>query len=343
MKTCELNVVTGAFSYTGKYITQRLLSAGEEVITLTGRPECENPFGHRVKAFPFNFDKPGELTESLRGAKALYNTYWVRYPRGQVSFDMAVENSKRLITAAEEAGVRRIVYISITNPSEDSPFPYFKGKALVEKMITQSKLSYAIIRPTVIFGPEGILINNIAWLFRKFPIFAVPGLGDYRIQPVFVEDVAEIAVRAGHQDNNIILDAVGPEIFTFGELVRMIARQINSRAKIVYISPRLELLLAKLIGFVVRDVVITGDEIDSLMSNLLVSETEATAPTLFSRWLAQWADNIGVRYISGLERRYRGPRQSMVGTSLKRAVFRKPAIQHRGTIHIGPISKGEVD
>lgn len=307
-ETGELNVVTGAFSYTGKYITQRLLSTGERVRTLTGRSEWENPFGHQVEAFPFNFDRPKKLIESLRGAKTLYNTYWVRYPRGQVSFDMAVKNSRTLITAAQEAGIRRIVHISITNPSQDSPFPYFKGKAFVEKAITQSKLSYAIIRPTVIFGPEGILFNNIAWLLRKFPVFAVPGSGAYRIQPVFVEDVAEIAVRAGHQDNNIVLDAVGPEAFTFGELVTMIARQINSRAKIVCISPRLALVLARLIGFVVKDVLITGDEIDGLMDNLLVSETEVTAPTHFSEWLAQCAANIGVGYISGIERRY-GPRQ----------------------------------
>ena len=305
MEATEFSVVTGAFSYTGKYITRRLLSMGEGVRTLTGRPDLENPFGHQVKAFSFNFDKLGELTDNLRGAKTLYNTYWVRYPRGQVSFDRAVENSKTLIAAAEEAGIRRIVHISITNPSKDSPFPYFRGKALAEKDITQSKLSYAIIRPTVIFGLEGILLNNIAWLLRKFPLFAIPGSGDYRIQPVFVEDVADMAVRAGHQDDNIILDAVGKETFTFDQLVRMIARQINSRAKIVHVRPRLALFFAQMIGCLVRDVVITRDEIDGLMSNLLISETEATTPTRFSEWLNLNADRIGRRYISGLERRYR--------------------------------------
>jgi len=195
IKATEYSVVTGAFSYTGKYIAQQLLSMGEEVRTLTGRPDRENPFSDKVKAFPFNFDRPKELTESLRGGKTLYNTYWIRYPHGRASFDKAVENSKILIAAAEEVGIRRIVHISITNPSEDSPFPYFKGKALVEKAIAQSKLSYAIIRPTVIFGPEGILFNNIAWLLRKFPLFVIPGSGDYRIQPVFVEDVADMAVK----------------------------------------------------------------------------------------------------------------------------------------------------
>lgn len=306
MGTTQVNVVTGAFSHTGKYIAQQLLSMGEKVVTLTNRVDRENTFGHQVKAFPFNFDKPRELTESLRGAKTLYNTYWVRYPRGQVSFDKAIENIKTLIAAAKEAGIHRIVHISITNPSEDSPFLYFRGKALVEKAITQSKLSYAIIRPTIIFGPEGILINNIAWLLRKFPVFTVFGSGNYRIQPVFVKDVAEIAVGAGHKDSNMVIDAVGPKIYTFDELVRLIASKIDSRAKIVGVNPGLALFLARLIGRAVRDVVITRDEIGGLMSHLLVSEVEATAPTRFSEWLSQNADKTGIRYISGLERRYLG-------------------------------------
>ena len=216
-----------------------------------------------------------------------------------------LENNRTLIAAAEEAGIRRIVHISITNPSEDSPFPYFRGKALVEKAIIQSKLSYAITRPTVIFGPEGILMNNIAWLLRKFPIFAIPGSGDYRIQPVFVEDIAEIAVTAGHKDDSIIMDAVGPEVFTFDELVRLIASKIDSKAKIVHVRPRLALFLARLIGYAVRDVVITKDEIRGLMSNLLVSESPPTGQTLLSEWLEQNADRVGAGYTSDLQRHYR--------------------------------------
>lgn len=305
METAELNVVTGAFSYTGKYITRQLLSMGKRVKTLTGRPNRENPFGYHVSASPFNFDNASQLAESLQGATTLYNTYWVRFSYGQVTFDKAVENTKTLIKAAEEAGVHRIVHISITNPSEESPFPYFRGKALVEKAIIHSKLSHAIVRPAVIFGAEGILINNIAWLLRRFPIFAISGSGDYRIQPVFVEDVAEIAVSAGHKDDNIVMDALGPEIYTFNELVQLISDKIHSRARIVHVRPGLVLLLARLIGYAVRDVVITKDEIDGLMSNLLVSEGLPTGQTHLSEWLEQNADTVGTRYASDLERHYR--------------------------------------
>jgi NADH dehydrogenase len=304
MEIPELNVVTGAFSYTGKYITRQLLSMGKRVRTLTGRSGHEKFFGSQVTTSPFNFDNLSLLTESLRGAATLYNTYWVRFPHGQVTFDKAIENTKTLIKAAEAAGVRRIVHISITNPSQESPFPYFRGKALVEKAIIHSKLSYAIIRPTVIFGMEGILINNIAWLLRKFPIFAIPGSGGYQIQPVYVEDMAKVAVSAGHNDDNLVIDAIGPEVFTFDELVRLITEKIHSRAKVIHVSPMLALFLARLIGYAVRDVVITKNEIQGLMSNLLVSKSPPTGQTCLSDWLEQNADRIGVSYISDLQRHY---------------------------------------
>jgi len=305
MEASRLNVVTGAFSYTGKYITQRLLSMGERVKTLTGRSVPENPFGNQVTISPFSFDNLSQLIGSLEGATTLYNTYWVRFPRGQVTFDRAAENNRILIKAAEVAGVHRIVHISITNPSKESPFAYFKGKALVEEAILDSGLSHAILRPTVIFGTEGILINNIAWLLRKSPIFTIFGSGDYRIQPVFVEDVAEIAVSVGHRGDNLIMDVVGPEVYTFDELVKLIKGMVNSRAKIIHTRSELAFLLTRLIGYAVKDVVITREEIRGLMSNLLVSASQPTAPTRFSHWLSKNADGVGIRYISGLERRYR--------------------------------------
>ncbi len=303
----ESNMVTGAFSFTGKYITRRLLSIRKKVrvLTLTEHPSHEKLFGGEVIAFPFNFDNPSQLTKNLQGVTTLYNSYWIRFPYGQVTFDRAVENTKTLIECAEKAGVRRIVHISITSPSEESPLPYFRGKGLVEKFIMHSKLSYAIIRPTVIFGTEGILINNIAWHLRRLPIFAVRGSGDYRIKPVFVEDLAEIAVSVAQRDDNLVMDAVGPDIYTFDELVRLISSKIRTRVWIVHLMPRLVLLLTKLLGYALRDVVLTRDEITGLMSNLLISKGSPTTKTHLSQWLEQNADNVGVKYSSELERHYR--------------------------------------
>lgn len=302
----ELNVVTGALSYTGKYITQRLLALGQQVKTLTGHPHRPNPFGERVSVVPYVFDHPSELVRSLEGATTLYNTYWVRFPYGGMTYEKAVANSLTLIRAAEEAGIRRIVHLSITHASEASPFPYFRGKGLVEQAIRESGLSYAILRPTVIFGHEDILINNIAYFLRRFPVFAVFGLGDYLVQPVYVEDVADLAVRASHQEGNLTMDAVGPEAYTFQGLVRLIAQKVHSRARIIHLPPRLAFLLIKVLGYLVHDVVLTWEEVQGLMANLLVSNGPSTAPTRLSQWLEQHADRVGTRYASELARHYGG-------------------------------------
>jgi len=305
MEFSELDIVTGAFSYTGKYITRKLLSIGKRVRTLTGHPNRPNPFGNRVSAAPFNFDNPAELTTTLQGAATLYNTYWIRFPYGHVTYDKAVAHTKILINAAKEAGIRRIVHISITNASEGSPFPYFRGKGILENVIIHSNLSYAIIRPTVIFGYEDILINNIAWFLTKFPVFAIPGDGDYRLQPVFVEDVAWIAVKAGQSNDNMVLDAVGPEIFKYEELIRLIADKVKSKARIIHVRLGLALFLSKFIGYMVNDKVLTRDEVEGLMSNLLVSGNPPTGKTLLSDWLTQNAGIVGTCYASELARHYR--------------------------------------
>ncbi len=305
METPDLNIVTGALSYTGKYITQKLLSMGKSTRTLTGHPNRQNPFGNQVNVAPFNFDNPAELVKSLQGASTLYNTYWIRFSYGQVTYDKAVSHTKTLINAAKEAGIRRIVHISITNASEESPFPYFEGKGILEKFIIHSNLSYAIIRPTVIFGHEDILINNIAWFLRRFPVFAVMGKGDYQLQPVFVEDVAEVAVNAAQHNENIIIDAVGPEIYTYNELIRLIADKIHSRAKIIHLKPKRALFLSRLIGYMVNDVVLTRDEIDGLLSNLLISQSPPTGRTSLNDYLDKHVHIVGKRYVSELERHYR--------------------------------------
>ncbi|MGB0035334.1 MAG: NAD-dependent epimerase/dehydratase family protein [Candidatus Acidiferrales bacterium] len=297
-------VVTGAFGYTGKYITRLLLAMGKRVRTLTGHPNRPNEFGDRIEVAPLNFSDRDWLTASLRGAECLINTYWVRFNYGRETFDQAVENTKTLIAAAKDAGVRKLVHISISNPTLDSPLPYFRGKAEIEAAIQESGLRYAILRPTVIFGFEDILINNIAWLLRHFPAFAIPGSGEYRVQPIFVEDVAELAALSSQEETDGTRDAVGPEIFTFNELVRLIAAHTQSRAKIVHVPPSAALLLSNALGAILGDRILTEEEIQGLMAGLLVSAEAPTGCTRFSDWLKMNSEEVGREYSSELARHY---------------------------------------
>lgn len=299
------HVVTGAFGYTGRYLTHRLLAKGITVKTLTGHPNRPNPFGERVQAMSFNFDRPDELAKSLEGAAVLYNTYWVRFTHDATTFDQAVENTKTLVRAAKEAGVRRLVHVSIANADPNSNLPYYRGKGRLEQFIRESGLSYAILCPTVIYSAEDVLINNIAWIVRRFPVFGVPGKGDYGIQPIFVEDMVDLMIEAGSRSENMHVDAVGPEVFTFEELVRLIARKLNRNIVLLHLPPGLALLASQLIGLLVNDVVLTREEVDGLMAGLLVSKRPPTGKTKLSEWLSQNAERVGVRYASELGRHFR--------------------------------------
>ena len=313
----EVVVITGAFSYTGKYATRMLLDAGYRVRTVTGHPERGGhefpPLANttrsgaprpQVAVLPYNFERRDELRKSLEGASTLINTYWVRFPRRGVTFETAVSNSRILIQAARGAGVKRIVHVSIANPSEDSPLAYYRGKAAVEAAVRESGMSYAIVRPTVIFGAEDILINNIAWFVRHLPMFAIPGDGRYGIRPIYVEDMARLLVASAFGTGNSVTNAVGPETFSFEELVRMIAREVRSSCGVVHVPAWLAYVGTMVTGRMVRDVVLTWEEYLGLMANLLAPEGPAAGATRLSEWLAANRESVGRKYASEVERHF---------------------------------------
>jgi len=300
----ETVVVTGAFSYTGKYATRLLLDRGYRVRTLTFHPLRENQFGPQVEVFPYNFDRPERLVESLRGASALINTYWVRFPRGDATFEGAVRNSRVLIDAAARAGVRRIVHVSIANPSLNSPFGYYRGKAQLEQAVAASPLAYTILRPAVIFGLEDILINNIAWFVRKFPVFGIPGSGRYRIRPIFVEDMARLLADAVEQRSNCVVNAAGPETFSFEELVRLISCHLGMDPLLLHLPMPLAYASTRAIGWLVGDVILAWQEYRGLMADLLAPGGPSTGETRLSNWLRENRDRIGRRYASEVARHF---------------------------------------
>jgi NADH dehydrogenase len=295
--------VTGSFSYTGKYVTRRLLARNEEVITLTGHPDRPDPFGGKVKAYPLDFSETS-MARNLQGVEVLVNTYWVRFDKGENTQPRAVENTRKLVDAAKAAGVKRIVHISITNPSAESHLPYFWGKAANEKAVIDSGLGYAILRPTVLVGDEDILINNIAYLLRHFPFFFLPGDGSYKLQPVYVDDVAELAVEGVYKKDNYVIDAVGPDIFTFRGMVELIGEKIGAKRPLVSVPPRLALLAAQFLSLFVGDVILTPEEVDGLMAGLLVSKEPPRGKTRLADWLERNRDKVGTRYASEIRKHY---------------------------------------
>ena len=299
----SIHAVTGAFGYSGKYIARRLLDQGRSVITLTNSPRRAHDLGDRVPAFPFHFDDPQQLATSLRNVQVLYNTYWVRFNHKSFSHADAVQNTLTLFEAAQEAGVGRIVHVSITNPSEDSPLEYFHGKARLERALKETGISYAILRPTVLFGEEDILINNIAWALRTFPLFGLFGKGKCRLQPIYVDDLAALAVAQGASREDVIIDAIGPETFTYRELVEAIAKAIGKRRPIVPLPPLIAYMFAVIVGKFVGDVFVTWEEVEGLMADLLYVDSPPAGTTRLTDWLKDHASSLGRHYASELARR----------------------------------------
>jgi uncharacterized protein YbjT (DUF2867 family) len=299
----ELHVVTGAFGFSGKYIARRLLDAGHRVRTLTNSGARRNPFGDALEVRPLDFEHEDQLTDSLRGAKVLYNTYWVRFNYTTFKHSIAVDNTLALFRAAKEAGVSRVVHMSITNPSEDSELEYFRGKAKLERALIESGLSYAILRPAVLFGLEDILINSIAWTIRKMPVFFIFGSGKYHLQPIYVDDLAKLAVEQGQGNENAIINALGPEKFSYRELVRTLAGILGKRRLLLSVPPVVGYLGGTVLGWILRDKIFTWEEIKGLRADLLHADAPPTGETRLTDWARQHADQLGVRYASELARR----------------------------------------
>ena len=302
-----VDAVTGAFSFTGQAIAAQLVGEGREVVTLVRRPA---PAGAdpRIRTAPIAFDDPPALTAALDGVDTLYSTYWIRFERGKLTFNEVVRRSQILLTAAGQAGVRRYVHVSVVNASASAPTAYFVAKARLDDLVRASGLSYAIIRPTLTFGPRDILVNNLCWVLRRFPAFAIPGNGEYRLQPVHVEDVARIAIDAGRAPGDVEVDAAGPDILTFNRFVRLLADAVGSRAWLFHVPRPLSYAGARVIGLLVRDVMLTRDEVTELTASLLVSDQPPRGQISLSAWAAAQADQLGRDYHSELDRHFRRPR-----------------------------------
>ena len=295
--------VTGAYGYSGRYIARRLVDLGHEVITLTNSPARQNSFRGSVPAFPLAFDDPAMLAESMDAVDVLVNTYWVRFNSRGFCFSEAIENSRTLFAAAKLAGVRRVVHVSITNPDEKSGLEYFRGKAVVEQALADTGLAHTVLRPAVLFGHEDILVNNIAWMLRHLPVFGVFGDGQYKIQPIYVGDLADLVVRSVSETGNRVIEAIGPETFTYRELVRAIGDAIGCPRRIIAVNPRLGHALAWAVGTMVRDVVITREEIRGLMEGRLYVDAPAAGTTRLTEWARANRQWLGGRYASEMARR----------------------------------------
>lgn len=300
--TATTDLVTGAFGNTGRVITAGLVGKGHRVRTLTDHPDpAADP--EQVEALPHAWDDPARLAEAFDGITTLYNTYWMRLGDASGRYETATDRCIQLIDAAAGAGVERIVHISVAHPSLDSPYPYFRGKAEVEAHLKGVGVPWAAVRPALVFGGDSVLLNNLAWLLRRLPVFALAAGGDYRVRPVHVDDLARICVEAGARDVDETIDAVGPERPTFRQLVTEVRDAVGARTRLVGLPARLVLPASRALGMVLRDDLLSRHELLSTVEGLADTAGQATGTIEVSRWLTEHSSELGREYVNERRRR----------------------------------------
>lgn len=295
--------ITGAWSYSGRRVAARLLQAGHTVVSLTNRKIPDpDPHDGRVRAEPYDFS-PGALERALEGVDVLACAYWTRHDRAPLgnrgpwlSHAEAVSRSARIIESARAAGVSRLVWTSIANPGLDPDLSYYAGKAEVERLVQESGLPHAILRPACFFGPAAILIENVAWAARRMPVVPIPAGPEYRIRPIHVGDYAELIADAVASGDTYTRDACGPDRVEFGELIRTIARLCGGRARPVRLPLRACAPLYAAASRVIRETILTTDELIGLSRNRLDSLEPPAGPTSLLAWLEEHASEVGVRF-----------------------------------------------
>jgi len=335
----QTDVVTGAFGYSGAAIARELRAAGHEVRTLTGHPRS-GPEADGIDTRPLDFTDPEALARDMAGAHTLYCTYWVRFPHGSATRESAVTNSKILFDAAKNAGIERIVYVSILHADTASPYPYFSGKGRVEQHLAASGVPYAIARPAILFGSStergvsaSVLLNNIAWLLRHLPVFGIGDGGRYRVRPVHVDDLARLLVELGAREDNVTVDAVGPEAPTFRDMAGAIRTATGSRSLLLPAPGWLMPPLAAVLGAALHDVLLTREEYESMKAGLADSDAPATGTESLTDWIASHGDQLGRTYANELDRHYRpAPPREHASRGLYKLISRPRArANHAGT------------
>ncbi|MFA5139856.1 MAG: NmrA family NAD(P)-binding protein [Elusimicrobiota bacterium] len=305
-------VVTGAFSYTGAAVAAECLRRGFTVHSLTNR---RPPGGSGITCSRLRFD-PEYLAKELAGATAFINTYWVRFPWAGMGFSDAVRDSGMLIDTAVRAGVGRIVHVSVSNASDAGGLGYYSAKAEVERLVRDAGVGYAIVKPTLVVGPTDVLTNNIAWLLRRSPVFLLPEGGGCRLQPVTLSDAARLIVDAALETRNLEEDVAGPEVFTFADYVRQIAAACGLNRLFLPATNPVVLGVMGLLGLMLRDRVLTRDELAGLQREMLVSKAPALGREFVSAWIRAHGADLGRRYVNDLDRHFRaGALTPILGSS----------------------------
>lgn len=309
-------VLIGGSGFVGSAIANRLSASGTLVLIPTRR---RSRAGHvlllpTIDVVEADVHDPATLSRLFSGADAVVNLVGILHSRGGDPYgpDFAnahVELPKKIVTACRAAGVRRLVHISALGASAEGPSEYLRSKAAGEAAIrsTGSDLDWVILRPSVMFGRNDRFLNMFADLAGLFPVLPLAG-ADARFQPVYVEDVAEVVVRAlsTPEAAGQIYELAGPTVYTLRELVKYVCEVTGRKRAILALPASLGALQARLMELAPQPLM-SRDNLRSMEVDNVVSGTPlpfGLTPTAVEEVVPTWLGTDGQRAFYYPFRRY---------------------------------------
>ena len=264
-----LIAVTGATGFVGRHLAALLARRGHSVRALVRNPRRADALRNLpVELVAGDLSDPGVLALLVRDASAVVHLVGIIVESGRATFqDVHVEGTRRVLAAARQAGVGRVVHMSAIGARDArDATPYHRTKWEAEELVRGSGLSYAIFRPSIISGPESVPIRTLARLHRWSPVVPMFGDGQFATQPVWIEDVAlAFALAAENGRFTGAFELGGPAPMTYEAFVRAIGRAAGHPRPLVHLPLALARAAARVFDLLGGAAPLTSDQLQMLV------------------------------------------------------------------------------
>jgi len=282
-----LVTVFGGSGFVGRYIVRALAQAGHRIRVGARYPNLANyllPMGHvgQIQIVRTNVADADQVAQAMRGAHAAVNLVGILYESGRQRFQrLHAEAPGTVAEMAKREGLQSLVHVSAIGANAQSESLYARSKAEGEARVRSAFPAAAILRPSIVFGPEDDFFNRFAALARISPVLPLIGGGHTRFQPVYVCDVAEAALRCVTEPETMgrTYELGGPSIYTFKELMQLVLAETHRRRLLLPIPFSIAMWKASVLGLLPKPM-LTRDQVRQLRKDNVVSPNARTLEDL---------------------------------------------------------------
>ncbi|SYZ74107.1 conserved hypothetical protein [Candidatus Zixiibacteriota bacterium] len=269
--------VTGATGFIGQNLIRALALTGNEIIGLARHTSKIQSHPTNVRYMAADINDAESLPRTLQKVNVIYHLVGIIAETKELTFTgTVVTGTENIIAACKSAGVGKIIYLSALGTGSDAMGKYFRSKWEAEEKIRNSGLEYAIIRPSVVYGPGDRFINMLARMIKYFPVTPIPGSGRMRLQPIYVENLTALLVSILDSPGawGKTLEIGGPEALEYRQMIAIIKKVLNRRRPNIYIPLRLMKLSAAVLESFMKPSPLTRDQIGMLSRDNICDNRE---------------------------------------------------------------------